>query len=374
MRRRTQFLTVLYGVTGLAHGSVALALGAVLPPGLALGVAAALFGVTAVRLRSLAHDRKRPRWVTRLVDEPVLWHWGGTLLSLPCALFALPVAHGLEVGAAWAFATSYAAGLAFSGWGIWGLRHWVQIRRVELGLPGLHADLDGYRIAQLSDLHIGSFDPKSRGLDWARKANALEPDLCVVTGDLVTSGTSFYDDVADVIGALSAKDGVLCTLGNHDQWDDKRLARAIEDRGARVLRNEWTLLCRGSGRLVVAGVDDPYSRQDDLDQTLADRPAGVPTVLLAHYPHFFVPAAERGVELVLSGHTHGGQIGLPLLGDRLNIATLLGQRSRGLYRRGQSALYVNAGLGTTGPPIRLGIRPEITLLVRRREAPVATGR
>jgi uncharacterized protein len=118
--------------------------------------------------------------------------------------------------------------------------------------------------------------------------------------------------------------------------------------------------------VVVAALDDYSTGKDDLERTLAGRPAA-PTLLLSHFPHFFERAAERGVELTLSGHTHGGQIGLPLLGERLNIASLLGQRSRGLYRQGKSALYVNAGLGTTGPPMRLGIAPEIALFVLRPE-------
>jgi predicted MPP superfamily phosphohydrolase len=271
-------------------------------------------------------------------------------------VLGLPIAHGA--------AASYGLGLVVSGWSVWGLRRWVRVRTIEVPIAGLHPGFDGYRVVQLSDLHVGSFDPKGRGLEWAERANALGADLAVVTGDLVTSGTVFYEDVADVIGALRAPDGVLVALGNHDMWDSGQLVAAIEKRGPRVLRNAWTALERGQGVLVVAALDDFSTGKDDLERTLAARPEG-PTLLLSHFPHFFEQAAERGVELVLSGHTHGGQIGLPLFGDRVNIATAFGQHARGLYRNGRSALYVSAGLGTTGPPMRLGIAPEIALFVLR---------
>jgi predicted MPP superfamily phosphohydrolase len=116
---------------------------------------------------------------------------------------------------------------------------------------------------------------------------------------------------------------------------------------------------RADATLSVAGLGDWYTGSDDLDATLGACSPGSPTVLLSHYPRFFEHAADRGVALVLSGHTHGGQLGLPGMADRVNVATLTGQRARGLYRRGESRLYVSAGLGTTGPPMRLGISPEI---------------
>jgi uncharacterized protein len=357
MRRRARWFLGAYGLTALGHLLAGFALSSFLPGPFAAAVAGALFVATVLRLRRLWPDRKRSRWVTHLVDEPLFCQWAGGVLALPLFPLAALLGHPSTL--------SYGAGLALAAWGTWGLRHRVKVRRVEIPIAGLGAELDGYRIAQLSDLHIGSFDPKRTGLGWAAKANALEPDLAVVTGDLVTSGTSYYEDVADVIGALRARDGVLVILGNHDQWDDRRLAAAIEARGARVLKNEWIAVRRNEASLVVAGVDDPYSKQDDLERTLAGRPGGVPTVLLAHYPDFFEQAAGRGVELTLSGHTHGGQIGLPLVGERYNIGGLLGQRRRGLHGSGASLLYVNAGLGTTGPPLRLGIAPEIALLVLR---------
>src|SRR5262249_6776835 len=155
-------------------------------------------------------------------------------------------------------------------------------------------------------------------------------DLAVVTGDLVTVGTHYYEDVAAVLGELVAPDGVFASLGNHDQWDAERLTKLLEARGVGVLSNAWRLIERGEGKLVVAGLGDRSRGHDDLETTLAGRPDGVPTVLLAHYPQSFAGAAASGVALTLSGHTHGGQIGLPLVGERYNLATLTRQRPRGL--------------------------------------------
>lgn len=362
-RRRLRFLLFAYGLTALSQAVPTLALAAALPIWAALGVGCGVLGLVVWRLHRLAIDRQRPRWITRLVDEPVFVHWGASVIGVPIlALGLASIAFGVRPSAV--AVVAYGFGLLTSAWAVWGARRQVRVRTIEVPIVGLGSGLDGYRVVQLSDLHIGSFDPKQRGLEWARLANAVGADLSVVTGDLVTSGTSFYEDVAEVLGELRARDGVFVSLGNHDQWDDVRLESAIQARGPKVLRNEWRLIERDGASLVLAAVDDRYTGKDDLERTLRDRP-DAPTVLLAHYPQFFEPAAERGVDLVLSGHTHGGQLGVPLLADRANIATLSGQRARGLYRNGRSALYVNAGLGTTGPPMRLGVEPEIAVLVLR---------
>lgn len=365
-RRRRRLLLFAHALTAVVHVLPAAALLALLPAWGALPFALAAWLLTAFRLHALALDRRRPRWLTLLVDEPVFWHWGGCLLGLMLFVMALPL---WALG--WLPPTSvallaYALGLSVSGWSVWGLRRRPRVRRVEVPLSGLPPALDGYTVLQLTDLHIGSFDPPSRGARWVEMANALEPDLTVVTGDLVTSGVEFYDDTAELLGRLRARDGVLVSMGNHDQWDAERLIAAIRAHGPEVLLNEWRRVVRDGATLVVAGIDDRYSGRADLDAALAGRPEGGPTLLLSHYPDFFERAAAQGVELTLSGHTHGGQIGLPLFGDRLNIASLSGHRSRGLFRSGSSQLYVSSGLGTTGPPMRLGVAPEIALLVLKR--------
>lgn len=370
-KRRRRFLFIAHGFTALTFGVCAFGLSALLPGRAALAVAAALWLGTVLRLHAIASDRRRPRWQTRLVDLPVFWHWGGCLFG--SALFA---ASGLALTIASVFGwhaisanelalACYAVGLAISAWGAGPGRRWVRVRRIDVPIPGLSPAFDGYRIVQLSDLHIGSFAPQARGVRWAELANACRPDLTVVTGDFVTSGTDFYPDAVEVVSQLRAPDGVVAVLGNHDQSDSKQLERGLVERDVSVLDNRWSVVRRGEAELCVAGVGDRWTRRTDLEAALAGRPSGAPTVLLAHDPECFERAAARGVELTLSGHTHGGQIGVPLVARRLNIARLARQRPQGLARLGASLLYVTAGLGTTGPPLRLGIPPEVALLVLR---------
>jgi predicted MPP superfamily phosphohydrolase len=377
--RRTRvrrFVAIVYGVTAVLHVAPILAATLFVPPLAAVAGGMAVFVVTSLRLRALVREKKRPRWLTVLFDEPVLGHWCASLL----ATFLLPVtailalllgalgAHEARPSRAIAVAAlvSYAFSAVVAAWGFTVRRRWIQVAYVDVPIPGLAQDLDGYRIAHVSDLHIGNYDTKARGLEWARRVNALSPDLVAVTGDLVTTGSAFYDDVAHVIGAMRSKDGVFVSLGNHDQHDPDTLSRLIEEGGAVVLRNASSIVRRGQSELVVAGVDDRMTGKDDIERTLEGRTAGVPTVLLAHYPEFFEEAAPRGVELVLSGHTHGGQIALPFATRRVSLSRLAKQPTAGLHVRGQSRLYVNRGLGTTGPPVRLGVAPEIAVLTLRR--------
>jgi predicted MPP superfamily phosphohydrolase len=355
-----------------------LVLGAMLfvPPSWALLGGAALFVATVWRVRGLMREGRRGPWVTRLLDMPVFAHWSASLLSLfvlfpcfvVCALllratgaFAVPF-HTVVATAALA---SYAVALSLAAYGSSLRRRWVRVVHIDIPIAGLSPELDGYRIAQMSDLHIGNFDTKERGLEWAEQVNKLEPDLVAVTGDLVTTGTAFYADVAEVLGAVRSRDGVFVSLGNHDQWDPDHLTRLIEAAGPRVLRNAWTSIRRGGAELIVAGVDDRMSGRDDIELTLAARPPRTPTVLLSHYPDFFPEAAKRRVDLVLAGHTHGGQVAVPFLARRASLSTIARQMRHGLHVRETSRLYVHAGLGTTGPPFRLGIPPEIAVLVLR---------
>jgi hypothetical protein len=226
--------------------------------------------------------------------------------------------------------------------------------------------LDGYRIAHLSDLHIGTVTPASAGLRWSRAANRRVPDLTVVTGDLVTSGTEFYDDIATVVGELRAKDGVFVSMGNHDYFGDgEPLVRRLRDRGAKVLRNEGVTMDRAGAQFWLAGIDDTWTRRDDMDAALAQKPDGLASILLAHDPARFVQAAAKGVSLTLSGHTHGGQVAMPFLYRWISLSHIAHKFHVGLYKDGNSVLYVHPGLGTTGPPIRLGVAPAVVILTLR---------
>ena len=362
-----------------ANAVFAFALSRYVPALAAFGLGALLYFVTLRRFIAQMRDEPRARWITRGFDEPLFVHFGASTLSLllspVCALVALVL--GAWHGAIWRAGFDYwrlsegylyAFGFLLSIWAVWIERRFVRIRRMDVPIANLPPEFDGYRIAQLSDLHVGSFDPKSRALEWAALSNALEPDLVAVTGDLVTSGRGFYRDVAEALGALRAKDGVFVSMGNHDQWNNDELTRLVADHGPTVLRNASQVIRRGSASLNIAGVDGRMMSAADVTRTIQSCSPGAPVVLLAHYPSTFNAAAAAGADLILTGHTHGGQLGVPFLGQRYNLARLTRQRSRGLVHSGKTAMYVNAGLGTTGPPMRLAVPPEIALITLRRVA------
>jgi predicted MPP superfamily phosphohydrolase len=360
-------------VLAAANAVFAVALSRFVPAWLASGVVGVCYVATVLRFMAQMRDRPRPRAITLFIDLPLFAHFGASLLaallSPLCLLVAVAVAlaHG-GLFESWraALCAAYSLGLALSVWSIWIERRFVRVRRFDVKIANLPAEFDGYTIAQLSDLHVGSFDPKRRALEWARLSNSLSPDLAVVTGDLVTSGTGFYADAADAIAALRANDGVFVSMGNHDQAHNDELSRLIEARGPRVLRNASHIVQRGSAKLVLAGLDGRIESPADAASVVRQCATGAPFVLLSHYPWTFQAVAAAGADLVLTGHTHGGQLAVPFFSSSLNLARLTRQLSRGLYFSGKTAMYVNAGLGTTGPPMRLAVPPEIALVTLRR--------
>jgi hypothetical protein len=378
--RMSKFLRALVTFTVVVHlpfyGAAGYALGrAGMPAPWLLAAAAALVGITFFlgRARAGMHDRRRPRAAVWLVDLPYYVHWCACIWALAPSLVVALVWPLVELGRSGrlamplaVFAWAYGTGLVVAGYGVLVRRRWFVVRDVEVPVAGLDAKLDGYRIAHLSDLHIGTNTPKEWGLRWAEAANARAPDLAVVTGDLLTSGTDFYDDVASVVGALRARDGAFVSMGNHDYFGDgEAFVARLRAAGATVLRNESVLLERDGARVTLAAIDDTWTRRDDMTRALDGRREGVPTILLAHEPERFREAARRGVELVLSGHTHGGQVAVPFLYRWLNLSRLAHHFTLGLYEKGRSRLFVHPGLGTTGPPIRLGIAPAVVILTLR---------
>lgn len=257
------------------------------------------------------------------------------------------------------------AGLLAAWGGVDAVRRRPRLRRRDIRIAGLPTALDGYRIGQISDVHCGPHTPEMRVAEWVGRLNALDLDLMTVTGDLITHGDTHVEAVARALGGLRARDGVFACMGNHDYFTDgdsfaSELARA----GLVVLRNRGIVVEHGGAQLYVAGVDDTWTERHDVAQALAARPAGVPTILLAHDPNLFAEASQLDVELTLSGHTHGGQLAIPGV-RRLSLARFITQFTAGLYRRGRSWLYVNRGAGTTGPPVRLGAPAELAVLTLR---------
>jgi predicted MPP superfamily phosphohydrolase len=379
----SRLLRVVLGVTATAHVPVALGvaeaarrLGYTHP--WAIGVTWAVAGVALFfgRARAGMPDRRRGPLLPWLVDVPYFAHWCASLWTLVGSIVAtvlspiVDLARGASVSLPMGFYMgAYASGLAVCAYGTFVRRRWFHVVEIDVPVAGLDAAFDGYRIAHLSDLHIGTLTPKRWGARWARAANRRTPDLAVVTGDMVTSGTDFHGDVASVVTMLRAKDGVFVSMGNHDYFGEgEPLITKLREGGARVLRNEGVALERRGARVWLAGIDDTWTRRDDLDRALRDRPDGVATILLAHDPARFPAAARADVALTLSGHTHGGQIALPFVYRWVSLSSFAHKFNVGVYREGRSTLYVHPGLGTTGPPLRLGVAPAVVILTLRAAA------
>jgi hypothetical protein len=260
---------------------------------------------------------------------------------------------------------TFGGALCLATYGVWLRRVAVRVRRVDVLVPSLPAALDGYRIVQLSDLHVGTFAPARRARRWVARANALRPDLVALTGDLISSGSHLLEATAETLGDLRATDGVAFSPGNHDYFcDHDRFFALLRAQGVWVLRNEGRLVRRGDAALWVAGADDYWKRLADVERSMRGRPPGVPAVLLAHDPRLWAPARQRQVTLTLSGHTHGGQVAIPFFAAA-NLARSAFRHTTGAHTAGDLHLVVSNGLGTTGPPARLGAPPEIVLVTLR---------
>ncbi len=336
----------------------------------ALPLAVVLVGV-GPRVRLGLLDSPRPRWVGRLAAPLFDVLWTTALLS-PATLVISAIAAtitaavgGAALSAAHVFEGGALLSATLAAYGVLVRRRWVRVRRLEVPLSDLPQSLDGYRIAHLSDLHIGSLARAEEARAWVLATNRLGADLVAVTGDMVSTGSAFHGEVVEVLAELRARDGVVACLGNHDYYDEDALCRALAEVGVRVLRNEGIVVGAEAAALFVAGVEDLWRGKVDLVAALADR-GDEPALLLAHNPELFPAAAAAGADLILAGHTHAGQIAVPFFAERLGLARLSTRFQAGLFARGDAKLFVHAGLGTTGPAIRLGAAPEIVELVLRR--------
>jgi uncharacterized protein len=249
--------------------------------------------------------------------------------------------------------------------------HELSIERVNIDLPQLPPEFDGFQIAQLSDIHFDEFV----SADHLRKAiaaiNASSPDVVVLTGDFVTDPLVVKDFVkaakvaypcAEVLRSLRSRHGVFATLGNHDYVTRAEIVNeALAGAGIPVLRNRAEAIAVGGRRLWIAGLDDALLGMPAPELALRGIPASETVIALVHEPDFADRLSHYRVALQLSGHSHGGQVRFPLIG-----APYLPELSRkypmGFYRVGNLQLYTNRGLGVIGLPFRFMCPPELTLL------------
>ncbi len=371
------FLCIALAVLGGGHAYLARRL--IADTGLdGMGRSAALAALALLGASLVAQpfgERLLPHARARWIAWPASL-WMGTAFLLVLALgvadlagwlfgepaFAAAGATGSLAGARVRAGTALAVATLAGGFGLRSALRGPRLVRREIALDRWPRALDGFRIVQLSDLHIGPILGRRFAAEIAARTNALDPDLVVVTGDLVDGSARRLRDEVAPLAALRARHGVYFVTGNHDHFSGADAwAEAVRDLGWRPLRNERVEIGSGAAAFDLAGVEDRTARfvsppwREDVDAALAGRDPSRAVVLLAHDPGTFARACQRGVDLQLSGHTHGGQI-WPFR----YLVRLVTPWVEGRHRRNGSELYVSRGTGFWGPPMRLFAPAEIT--------------
>lgn len=247
---------------------------------------------------------------------------------------------------------------------------WLEVNHLEIPVAGT-PEGSRLRIVQLSDFHFQRRVPEKYIRHCIRSANGEQPDLVALTGDYIHKGPRFVDAIAALLSELTAPLGVYAVLGNHDHAVrnalglrtyptlHRKIAASLERHGVRVLHNELVTLDHCGGKYQISGVDDLWSRRCRPDLALTRLDPALPHVMLAHHPRTIELIAGCRCDLMLSGHTHGGQIHLPRIGSPL-LGRKMKRYAAGLYSVADSHLYVNKGVGF-GLKIRFNRRPEIAV-------------
>jgi hypothetical protein len=304
------------------------------------------------------------RWVDPLYG--LGYTWFGFLSTFVVYLAAADLAQallrlaGIRAGT-WAFALAAGGALVSVLLGLVTALRPVPTRRVRVPIPDLPPGLEGFRILQISDLHLGPLVRRSQVDHIVAAGNALKPDLIAITGDLVDGGADGTRAKAERLGALQATHGVCFVTGNHEYYAGvARWLRLFQELGWRVLDNKHVLLEHRGARLAVAGMPDPTAGSvhgPDLARALAGIPADAFRLLLFHPPTGAEAAERAGVGLQLSGHTHAGQYFPWSL-----VVPALYAHPKGLGRSGRMWIYTSVGTGFWGPPNRFLVPPELTLI------------
>jgi len=281
----------------------------------------------------------------------------------------LKLAAGLAAGA-----LAYAIGIE---------PNWIETVHLDIYAPRLPEAFDGYTLYQISDLHLVSLGLRERKV-MSILDTLPEADLVVLTGDMIHTRKGI-DPFFELAKHIKSKDGVYAVFGNSEYKNGVRpleFASRLHSEGIRILLNQHVVLARGDGEIALAGVEDPYSNHDDLELAVTGIPDDVFKLVLMHCPDGIAEAVVRGVDVVLSGHTHGGQINLPIIGTPITHSFMGHRMSSGYYfgnrlrtvvgiRPGRTQLYVTRGLGVSGLALRFNCRPEFTIITLKRGTPHA---
>lgn len=343
-------------------------------PGVALLLAAAVVASVLLVPMSLMGGRLPPalRWAGLLLMGWFSSLFVGTLLRdavlLLLGLLAvagLPLPWPVAALAAPSAAVVAGGALAATLWGFVNARRTAAVARVEVPIPGLPPALQGFRIAQISDIHVGPTIRRSDLQAIVDRVNRLKPDMVAVTGDLVDGSVAELGPQVAPLAGLASRHGSFFVTGNHEYYSGAAAwVGELRRLGLQVLMNQHAVLQRGEARVVVAGVTDysahhfnPAERSDPTAALAGSPPDAAVKLLLAHQPRSAAAAASAGFDLQLSGHTHGGQFW------PWNLFVPLQQPFvAGLARLGRLWVYTHRGTGYWGPPNRFGVPSEIALL------------
>jgi predicted MPP superfamily phosphohydrolase len=261
-----------------------------------------------------------------------------------------------------------------AGWGFFAEARWFEVTRRTFPVKGLPPELDGLRVVQLSDIHHSQW----MSIKWVRQivdvTNSLDADVVALTGDYVYRGLEYVRPTAIELARLRPRIGVVGVMGNHDWWQNGELTKwafakegvPLIDNARRFVTPDRRMVERAGEGICFAGVGDLWEDKCVYRDALGGVPGGMPRILLAHNPDVaeepeFLQSGYR-VDLMLSGHTHGGQIRLPGIGAPVTNSRLGQKYAKGLVRGPVCPVYVSRGLGMTVMPIRVGVRPEIAVI------------
>ena len=329
----------------------------------------------------LIHNaRQPPTWAAALIVRPTYaWHFNW----LTFMFFIAPVIVLVRVGGSisgWNGAVPFLRWLVAAILGVWGILtiyglaatlRSPELEKMEIEIPGLSQKEDGLKIAQISDMHFAWWNSQAEMRRIGGMIAPLNPDLFVITGDMVDHNPDYVYKLADCLEMIKPRLGKFAIIGNHDVYTGAdEVARRMQERGFTMLRGSSASLKDKGADLTLAGMDDSGERwtgadpaEKNIPEIVARCPKDSPIILLAHRPSAFDRITGLPIALTLSGHTHGGQLRLPF--GLPGLADIGFKRPSGLYQKGNQSLYVTRGTGTVGWPFRLNCPEEITLITLR---------